>query len=48
MLRGVFKAFYESESIAGDIAALEAHNERVAMGRVLRQGTFAMLGDRAA
>jgi patatin-related protein len=48
VLRGVFKAFYESESIAGDIAALEAHNERVAMGRVLRQGTFATLGDRAA
>jgi patatin-related protein len=47
VLRGVFKAFYESESIVGDIAALEAHNERVAMGRVLRQGTFATLGDRA-
>jgi patatin-related protein len=48
VLRGVFKAFYESESIASDIAALEAHNERVARGRVLRQGTFATLGDRAA
>ncbi len=48
VLRGVFKAFYESESIASDIAALEAHNERVAMGRVLRQGTFATLGDRTA
>jgi patatin-related protein len=47
VLRGVVKAFYESESIAGDIAELEAHNSRVALGNVLRHGGFARVGNRA-
>jgi patatin-related protein len=47
VLRGVVKAFYESESIAGDIAELEAHNARVAMSNVLRHGEFALVTNRA-
>lgn len=46
VLRGVVKAFYESESIVGDIAELEAHNARVAMSNVLRHGGFALVTDR--
>ena len=47
VLRGAFKAYYSSETISDDIAALEAHNERVARAAVIRQGTFATIPSRS-